>query len=343
MILLDTDTLLRHSVDEVFSRDAPAAVRRHATGKYLDEEDFDIDTAFDTRDRKQRGGINAGFVLLTPSLKDLARMQWQLRSGQVQGKIPFQGGPEQDFLTRFFANEWTAVGVQWNFQLHQLAFCSRPGHFDSPRMILDFKEDVHVVHFSGSLSCAEFLLRDEYDGTAFRDFVEKHIESRYLQILDRQKRNEFTEDVEKHIKKITALATEEWYDQWQKLAKEHKWIHSMVDKAREKSNNDRDEFELIEQTWAQKLFVGGLSQNVSTEILKQHFTRHGPVHECIAMEEKNGRAKGFGFVTFCEQQAAESCLKEPQVLDGRTLDVAWARKGDSESGRWVYMEFPQLG
>ena len=55
-------------------------------------------------------------------------MLFELRTGMVSGKEPFQHGPEQDYLTRFYAHEeWTCLGIQWNFQLHQIAYCCRPG------------------------------------------------------------------------------------------------------------------------------------------------------------------------------------------------------------------------
>ena len=36
VIVLDTDVLIRNDMDELFEREAPAAVRRHPQGKYLD-------------------------------------------------------------------------------------------------------------------------------------------------------------------------------------------------------------------------------------------------------------------------------------------------------------------
>ena len=68
---MDTDMLIRHCPDEVFLRKAPSAVRRHPTGKYLDHQEMHEKTLF--RDGSQIGGINAGFVLLKPSPRDVKR------------------------------------------------------------------------------------------------------------------------------------------------------------------------------------------------------------------------------------------------------------------------------
>ena len=65
------------------------------------------------------------------------------------GEVPFRAGPEQDYLTRFYGGDnWTSVGIQWNYQLHQVAYCSRPGLLKSVRMSMDYR-DVNIVHFSG--------------------------------------------------------------------------------------------------------------------------------------------------------------------------------------------------
>ena len=49
-------------------REAPAAVRRHPQGKYLDYADIDGCHLFDGK-RNQIGGINAGLMLLETSGK----------------------------------------------------------------------------------------------------------------------------------------------------------------------------------------------------------------------------------------------------------------------------------
>eukprot|EP00931_Biecheleriopsis_adriatica_P094580 TRINITY_DN6820_c0_g1_i2.p1 TRINITY_DN6820_c0_g1~~TRINITY_DN6820_c0_g1_i2.p1 ORF type:complete len:462 (+),score=105.43 TRINITY_DN6820_c0_g1_i2:175-1386(+) len=39
------------------------------------------------------------------------------------------------------------------------------------------------------------------------------------------------------------------------------------------------------------------------------------------MREKDGRSRGFGYVTLDSHEAAECCLNEPQVVDGRVVDM----------------------
>ena len=47
LIVSDTDVLIRNDMDELFEREAPAAVRRHPQGKYLDYADIDGCHLFD--------------------------------------------------------------------------------------------------------------------------------------------------------------------------------------------------------------------------------------------------------------------------------------------------------
>lgn len=70
-----------------------------------------------------------------------------------------------------------------------------------------------------------------------------------------------------------------------------------------------------------KLFIGGITKNTSTEVLRQHFCRYGRVLDCVAMRREDGRPRGFGYVTLDSAQAAECCLAAPQVVDGRVVDL----------------------
>ena len=221
VILLDTDMLVRQSADEIFLRDAPAAVRRHPMGKYLDHEGINGKSLF--RDRTQIGGINAGFVLLEPSVKDLHRMEFQLQTGMAPGEVPFRAGPEQDYLTRFYGGDnWTSVGIQWNYQLHQVAYCSRPGLLKSVRMSMGYR-GVEIVHFSGTQSPAHWLLDPScHDRMSFDDYVENNIIAGFLRNAHGSKPRRAGAPrtraaAESKLRKITHASTREWHDEYERL------------------------------------------------------------------------------------------------------------------------------
>jgi len=81
-----------------------------------------------------------------------------------------------------------------------------------------------------------------------------------------------------------------------------------------------------------KLFVGGISANTTTEALRMHFSKYGRLIDAVVMS-KNGRPRGFGFVTYDTLGPAVMALAEPQWLDGRLVDVKRAVPGDRAQER----------
>lgn len=73
-----------------------------------------------------------------------------------------------------------------------------------------------------------------------------------------------------------------------------------------------------------KLFIGGISKNTTTEVLRRHFCRYGRVLDCVAIRREDGSPRGFGYVTLDSTQAADCCLAQPQVIDGRVVDLKHA-------------------
>eukprot|EP00929_Paragymnodinium_shiwhaense_P104137 TRINITY_DN681_c0_g1_i1.p1 TRINITY_DN681_c0_g1~~TRINITY_DN681_c0_g1_i1.p1 ORF type:complete len:612 (+),score=199.37 TRINITY_DN681_c0_g1_i1:68-1903(+) len=70
-----------------------------------------------------------------------------------------------------------------------------------------------------------------------------------------------------------------------------------------------------------KLFIGGISRRTTTKQLRDHFSKHGRVLDCVAMRQPDGRPRGFGYVTLDSPEAAEHYLREPQTIDDRIVDV----------------------
>ncbi len=92
-----------------------------------------------------------------------------------------------------------------------------------------------------------------------------------------------------------------------------------------------------------KVYVGGLSYNTTEEGLKEAFSQFGSIKEAhLIIDRDTGRSKGFAFITFDTQAAAEASLSmNGKSLDGRTIKVNMAQdkkaSGGSSSGgrgRW---------
>jgi len=77
-----------------------------------------------------------------------------------------------------------------------------------------------------------------------------------------------------------------------------------------------------------KVYVGNLSYNISEEKLKETFSEYGEVSEVVIVKDKySGRSKGFGFITFAEDESAKKAISElnGKEVDGRELKVNEAR------------------
>jgi len=79
---------------------------------------------------------------------------------------------------------------------------------------------------------------------------------------------------------------------------------------------------------AKKLYVGNLSFVVSEGKLKELFSQFGEITEVVLVTDRaTGRLRGFGFVTFAEDAAAEKAIAEMngKEVEGRTIKVNEAR------------------
>ncbi|OMO91292.1 hypothetical protein COLO4_18461 [Corchorus olitorius] len=60
-----------------------------------------------------------------------------------------------------------------------------------------------------------------------------------------------------------------------------------------------------------KLFVGGLSYDTNETVLKYAFEKHGEIIEVrVICHHVTGKSRGYGFVRFASEAAANSALKE---------------------------------
>ena len=91
---------------------------------------------------------------------------------------------------------------------------------------------------------------------------------------------------------------------------------------------------------AKKLFVGGLSWDTTDDGLRQAFASYGEITEAkVITERDSGRSRGFGFVTFSEDENAKSAISKMDGtnLDGKTIKVNEAQEKSPRGGgrtRW---------
>nr|PUA91951.1 RNA recognition motif-containing protein [Toxoplasma gondii TgCATBr9] len=77
------------------------------------------------------------------------------------------------------------------------------------------------------------------------------------------------------------------------------------------------------QSEENKIFVGNLNQQTTTETLSAYMKQFGAVEDVVVMVDKvTGNSRGFGFVTFADASSVTSCVgAEKHVIDGQEVDV----------------------
>ncbi|KAF0901817.1 hypothetical protein E2562_006451 [Oryza meyeriana var. granulata] len=88
-----------------------------------------------------------------------------------------------------------------------------------------------------------------------------------------------------------------------------------------------------------KIFVGGIPPSLTEDKLKEHFSSYGKVVEHqIMLDHGTGRSRGFGFVTFENEDAVERVISEGRMHDlgGKQVEIKKAEPkkpggGDSSS------------
>tara|TARA_Y100000310_G_scaffold345413_1_gene464689 strand:- start:863 stop:1138 length:276 start_codon:yes stop_codon:yes gene_type:complete len=87
-----------------------------------------------------------------------------------------------------------------------------------------------------------------------------------------------------------------------------------------------------EERMSTKIYVGNLPFSVDDNGLKDAFSSYGEISEAVVIKDKySGRSKGFGFVTFADEESAKKAVSEMngKELDGREIKVSEARPMES--------------
>ena len=90
-----------------------------------------------------------------------------------------------------------------------------------------------------------------------------------------------------------------------------------------------------EERMSKKLFVGSLSWDTNDAGLHEAFSQFGEVTEAkVITDRDSGRSRGFGFVTFEDDEAADKAVAalNGTELDGRTIKVDVAQDRNRGGG-----------
>ena len=85
-----------------------------------------------------------------------------------------------------------------------------------------------------------------------------------------------------------------------------------------------------------KVYVGNLPFTIDDGKLNELFSPYGEIEEATVIQDKySGRSKGFGFVTFKDDESAKKAIAEmnEKEVEGRALKVNEARPMDPDRPR----------
>jgi RNA recognition motif-containing protein len=80
---------------------------------------------------------------------------------------------------------------------------------------------------------------------------------------------------------------------------------------------------------SKKLFIGNIEWGTTEDELKELFGKYGEVEEGVIIRDRmSGRSKGFGFITFVNEEDADKAMEalNGYELNGRKLAVNEARE-----------------
>jgi len=84
-----------------------------------------------------------------------------------------------------------------------------------------------------------------------------------------------------------------------------------------------------------KLFIGGLAWATTEDTLRDAVSEYGNLEEVRIITDRNtGRSRGFGFVTFEDEESATKCKDEMDgvAMDGRNIRVDYPREREDRGG-----------
>lgn len=86
---------------------------------------------------------------------------------------------------------------------------------------------------------------------------------------------------------------------------------------------------MIIRTESCKIFVGGLSPDVTDKEFSEYFSKFGPVKDAIVMVDRNtGSSRGFGFVTFEKEDAVDAVMSKEHEIMGKYVETKRAEPRD---------------
>ena len=208
--ILDLDLCIQRSIDQLFGLEAPAALYtgndNNSAGEQRESAEY-----FNHRNGKLSKGINAGVMLIRPSIPTFRGLESlaQNRHHPYHKNRRNSSAPEQHLLSYYFKGEWKKLPLAYNFQLHQLCFTSAGSVCERNQQKYD---DIHILHFSTDKKPRDYLFQEnEYEFVEFQEFVSEMVKR--LRHKAREKGN----NLEEQKVAIITRGANQWLQGWKNM------------------------------------------------------------------------------------------------------------------------------
>ena len=208
--ILDLDLCIQKGVDQLFGLEAPAALYtgndNNSAGEQRESAEY-----FNHRNGKLSKGINAGVMLIRPSIATFRALESlaQNRDHPYHKMRRNSSAPEQHLLSYYFKGQWKKLPLSYNFQLHQLCFTSAGSVCERNKQKYD---DIHILHFSTDKKPRDYLFQEnEYGLVEFHEFVSEMVKR--LQLKARAKGN----NLEGQKVGIITRGANQWLQGWKNM------------------------------------------------------------------------------------------------------------------------------
>ena len=225
--ILDLDLCIQKGVDQLFGLEAPAALYtgndNNSAGEQRESAEY-----FNHRNGKLSKGINAGVMLIRPSISTFRALESlaQNRHHPYHKMRANSSAPEQHLLSYFFKGQWKKLPLFYNFQLHQLCFTSAGSVCERNKQKYD---DIHILHFSTDKKPRDYLFQEnEYELVEFQEFVSEMVKR--LRHKAREKGN----NLEEQKVAIITRGANQWLQAWKNM---FEWLIDYVVKQPARQNS----------------------------------------------------------------------------------------------------------
>ncbi|CAF0736937.1 unnamed protein product [Adineta steineri] len=106
-------------------------------------------------------------------------------------------------------------------------------------------------------------------------------------------------------------------NQTEQLQEKTEPVETTSDDKEQETYNKND----LEPEFLRKVFIGGLSYKTDDQAFKSYFSTYGDIVDCIIMRDRDGRSRGFGFVTYASSAMVDRLMAgRPHILDTREIE-----------------------